>query len=99
VGKLWGGFKKISSSFLCRRRYTKFAPANGTKKPPNTGPIIPEILSCKPLKAAADGSSRSETNWGNRRPGRRVESETNANQKYAGQDGVRIEKMQPTKHR
>src|ERR1700730_10071092 len=42
---------------------TKFALANGIKKPPKTGPIIPEMLSCKPLKVAADGSSPSETTW------------------------------------
>ena len=43
---------------------TNFAPANGTNKPPNAGPIIPEMLSCKPLKVAAEGSSASETTWG-----------------------------------
>src|SRR6202011_3810721 len=43
---------------------TNFAPANGTNKPPNAGPIIPEMLSCKPLKVAAEGSSPSDTTWG-----------------------------------
>jgi hypothetical protein len=37
------------------------APANGTNKPPNAGPIIPEMLNCKPLKVAAEGNSVSET--------------------------------------
>src|SRR3984893_7421297 len=43
---------------------TNFAPAHGTNKPPNAGPIIPEMLSCKPLNVAAEGSSASETTWG-----------------------------------
>src|SRR6266436_6505476 len=43
---------------------TNFAPPNGTNKPPNAGPIIPEMLSCKPLNVAAEGSSASETTWG-----------------------------------
>src|ERR1700726_3456492 len=71
-----GSFARTVGCFHCRiasttRRKqpaltakTKFAPASGTKKPPNTGPIIPEMLSCKPLKVAADGSSPSETTWG-----------------------------------
>src|SRR3984893_6952333 len=46
------------------RAKTKLAPANGTNKPPNAGPIIPEMLSCKPLKVAAEGSSPSDTTWG-----------------------------------
>src|ERR1700719_1774153 len=43
---------------------TNFAPANGINKPPNAGPIIPEMFSCKPLNVTAEGSSASETTWG-----------------------------------
>src|ERR1700751_1415173 len=43
---------------------TKFAPANGINKPPNAGPTIPEMLNCKPLKVAAEGSSVSDTTLG-----------------------------------
>src|SRR5438552_11748931 len=43
---------------------TKLAPANGINKPPNAGPIIPEMLNCKPLNVAAEGNSASETTWG-----------------------------------
>src|SRR5208337_3724628 len=43
---------------------TKFAPTSGSSKPPSPGPTIPEIVSCNPLKVAAEGSSESETTWG-----------------------------------
>jgi hypothetical protein len=39
----------------------KVAPASGINKPPSAGPIIPEMLNCKPLKVAAEGNSSSET--------------------------------------
>src|ERR1700730_2342040 len=45
-------------------RNTKFAPAKVTNKPPNAGPIIPEILNCKPPKVAAEPSSEVETTSG-----------------------------------
>ena len=46
------------------RAKTKFAPANGTNKAANAGPISPETLSCKPRKITAEGSSACETTWG-----------------------------------
>src|SRR5271165_188954 len=46
------------------RAKTKLAPASGTNKPPSAGPIMPEMLNCKPLKVAAEGNSASETIWG-----------------------------------
>src|SRR6516164_2382804 len=46
------------------RTKTKLAPARGINRLANAGPTMPEILTCKPLKVAADGSSESETTWG-----------------------------------
>src|SRR6516164_5943970 len=46
------------------RAKTKLAPARGINRPASAGPTMPEILNCKPLKVAADGSSESETTWG-----------------------------------
>src|SRR6516162_8496706 len=46
------------------RTKTKLAPARGTNRVASAGPTMPEILNCKPLKVAADGSSESETTWG-----------------------------------
>jgi hypothetical protein len=40
---------------------TNFSAASGTSKPSNAGPIIPEMLSCRPLNLAAEGSRASET--------------------------------------
>jgi hypothetical protein len=55
--------KSLSSRILdiAFRAKTKLAPANGIKKPPNAGPMIPEMLNCKPLKVAAEGNSAFET--------------------------------------
>ena len=36
---------------------------NGSNKPPNNGPIIPAMLSCKLPKVAAEGNSASEMTW------------------------------------
>src|SRR6516225_8753849 len=43
---------------------TRLAPINGTKAPPKAGPTIPAMLSCKPPKVTAEGSSVSRTIWG-----------------------------------
>ena len=40
---------------------TEFGPINGISKPPKAGPMIPEMLSCKPPKVTAEGSSAFET--------------------------------------
>ena len=40
---------------------TELAPMKGSKNPPRAGPKIPEMLSCKPPRVAAEGSSEVET--------------------------------------
>jgi len=79
---------------------TKFAPTDETNKPPNTGPTIPEMLNCKPLKVTAEGSSVSETTGGT------IDVQVGAlkanptpREKDANQNEARIEKVQPTKNR
>src|SRR6516225_7408375 len=46
------------------RAKTILAPAREINRPPNAGPIIPEMLNCRPLKVAAEGKSASETTCG-----------------------------------
>jgi hypothetical protein len=69
-------FDTVSGCFHCRTDWITnrkqaalainrgFAPKSGTSKPPNAGPTIPEMLNCKPLKVAAEGSSASDTTCG-----------------------------------
>jgi hypothetical protein len=61
TGFHWRVARTIRRKQAAFRAKTKLAPANGINKPPNAGPIIPEMLNCKPLKVAAEGNSASET--------------------------------------
>src|SRR5260221_11240486 len=46
------------------RAKSQFDPTIGINMPPNAGPLMPERFSCKPPKAAAEGSSSLETTSG-----------------------------------
>ena len=66
--------RAATTNFLNERRHLKHASGkskhflllrsrNGSNKPPNNGPIIPAMLSCKLPKVAAEGNSASEMTW------------------------------------